>query len=99
MKPLSTIHVKLLGTVPDRVVAEKANVSIQVIFTERRKRDIKAFSPHIMTKRKKLTEENFMSLISKLGKVKDIVLASDYGISREYVRQLRNHRNITKFQK
>lgn len=43
-----------------------------------------------------LTKENLEALIPQLGKIRDIQLAKEYGVSRERIRQLRMKRGIPK---
>jgi hypothetical protein len=97
MTTLKEQFMNRLGTVPDRVIAEEAGVSLQTVFTARNKSSIKPFHKHVDIPLKKLTEKNFASLCSELGKSRDSVLGRKYEVSREYVRQLRVRFNIPKF--
>ena len=90
-------YLKRLGTVPDRVLAAEAGVSLQAIFTARQNRKIEPHYKHNDTPLKKLSRDNYQMLIGELGKSRDTALARKYDISREYVRQLRVRNNVAKF--
>lgn len=89
--------IKRLGKAPDRVIAEEIGSTVQAVFTERKSRHIPAFGKHSIVHYKKLTEEDYEELISLLGLRRDSILARTYGVSREYVRQLRLKFNKPKF--
>lgn len=86
-----------LGKVPDRVIAEELGVSIQVVYAERTSRHILPCGKHSEIAYKKLSMSSHQTLITELGRERDSILARKYGISREYVRQLRNRYNIPKY--
>lgn len=86
-----------LGTVPDRLVAEALGVSIQTIYGVRTNLKIKPCGKHERTHHTKMEPDMYDLLIKELGTVKDNHLAKKYGISREYIRQLRIKNSIEKF--
>jgi len=87
-----------LGKIPDRLIAEKYGVSIYRIFRIRKKLKIKASHIHRGDHKRKIaltTLEN--EVIPMLGKIKDVTVAKEIGVSRERIRQLRKKLNIPKF--
>ena len=94
---LSATQYDKLGKVPDSVLADEVGVSVQTIFAERSSHKISACRKHTVIYYKKLTEEQHSSLVKELGTKRDSILSRIYGVSREYVRQLRIKHSIPKF--
>ena len=91
------IPINILGTIADRVIAEKYNIAGGYFLARLRyKLGIKAYRKH-STAHCHNQKVDVEAIIPKLGKFKDIRLAEEYGISRERVRQLRLEYGIPKF--
>lgn len=78
-----------LGKVPDAVIANNLNVTIQTIYKIRLKLNIPACRKHDKKHYKKIPENVMIEIVSKLPTNKDADLARMYEVSREYIRQIR----------
>jgi hypothetical protein len=91
--------IERLGTAPDRILAEEANVSIQTIYSTRTMLNISPCGKHTFSKNRKVNAQQMERLVAQLGFMRDSVLSREFGISREYVRQLRQKYNVPTFSK
>lgn len=90
-------YLEKLGKVPDRVIAEALNVTTQTVYGYRKAANIAPYGKHDKTHHTKLSDSDFKALIAALGTQRDAILAKTFGVSREYVRQLRVKHNIKKY--
>ncbi|WP_112297474.1 MULTISPECIES: hypothetical protein [Pseudomonas] len=74
-----------LGTCPDSILAKKYQASDEVIYRERKRRNIPAFKST-----KLLTDE----LRAELGTITDLALALKYGVSQASIRRFRHALSI-----
>ena len=85
----------LLGKIPDRMIAERHEVSLSSVWLIRHHLKIPASHQRLTGKyRSKLNMEIIVPL---LGKEKDIRIAERYGVSRERIRQIRKKLGIAKY--
>jgi hypothetical protein len=89
----------ILGTMTDKSVGEIYGMPTQKIHSIRTSLNIPPFRKHSTTHLKKLSKKEFEALRELLGTEKDIELAKLYGVSREYIRQLRKKYNIIRYKK
>lgn len=86
-------HKDLLGTVPDRVVAEKAGVSLRTVAAYRARHDIDGYKgPRKSSGRKRKSKiDPFADIV---GTVPDRVVAEQAGVSVNAVRNWRRNRGV-----
>jgi len=87
-----------LGKVPDRVLAEKYQVSLPTIYNIRHRLRIPASHAH-RADGKYRRKVNMATILPLLGKEKDVDIAKRYGVSRERIRQIRSRLQIPRYKK
>jgi len=87
-----------LGTASDSTIAKEFNIPKHKVFRNRVEYSIPPYRKHLLTRKKiKLERAEFDELINKIGKAPDTHIATEFKISREYVRQLRLRHNVKKY--
>lgn len=96
---LPTEVIEKLGTMTDKAISDTFDVPIQVVHTTRADLGIPAYRKHSVTYLKKLSRDDFDKLRGLLGKQRDTKLATDFNVSREYIRQLRVKFSVPRYKK